>query len=105
MTNAGGQVTGIEVDSSQYGSASLTVTKETVMADSDMTNALCRTWRATKLVERDTNLATDETEERVIIPSQNPDAPREILLSKAGTYLTTYTDGSIDVGRWRPPTG
>ena len=101
VTNAGGQVTGIEVDSSQYGSASLTVTKETVVADSDMTNALCRTWRATKLVERDTNLATDETEERVIIPSQNPDAPREILLSKAGTYLTTYTDGSIDMGRWR----
>lgn len=38
VTNAGRQVTGIEVDSSQYGPTSLTAMKETVMADYNMFN-------------------------------------------------------------------
>ena len=97
----GGRVTGIEVDSDRYGSASLTVEKGPEVADDALTDALCRTWTVESIREVMTNLATGEKSDETIAPAENPDAPKEMFMSKSGTYLIFYTDGSIDLGYWK----
>ena len=100
VTGANGQVTGIEVDSNRYGAASLAVQKEPTMAGSSMTNALCRTWRVVAGREIDTNLSTGDTEEYEYNPNE-PGAMMEMMFSKAGTYVATYNDNTVDMGHWR----
>lgn len=100
-TGTDGQVTGITVDSNRYGSATVTVSKESTMADSDMSNALCRTWRVERVHYVSTDLETGESDEDTELPGQYPDTAEEILFSKSGTYLVSYNDGSLEMARWR----
>lgn len=96
-----GQVSGIEVDSDRYGSGSLTVEKEQEMAGDALTNALCRTWSVESIREVMTDLTSGEVSDETIAPAENPDAAKEMFMSKSGTYLMFYTDGSIDLGYWK----
>lgn len=102
VTGSNGQVTAIEVESAQYGSASLAVQKEPTVAGSSMTNALCRTWRVVSGHEIDTDLSTGEKEEyNYSAQDPDPDAVKEMMFTKAGTYVATYNDNTVDVGHWR----
>ena len=100
VTGSNGQVTGIEVDSDRYGPTSLSVQKEPTVADSNMTNALCRTWRVVGGREIGTDLSTGEKEEYEYDP-EDPDAMKEMMFSKSGTYVATYNDNTVDMGHWR----
>lgn len=100
VIGSNGQVTGIEVDSDRYGSTSLGVQKEPTVADSNMTNALCRTWRVVGGREIGTDLSTGEKEEYEYDP-EDPDAMKEMMFSKSGTYVATYNDNTVDMGHWR----
>ncbi|HIZ00984.1 MAG TPA: DUF4595 domain-containing protein [Candidatus Bacteroides merdipullorum] len=100
-TGTDGQVSGITVDSNRYGSATVTVSKESTMADSDMSNALCRTWRVERVHYVSTDLETGESDEDTELPGQYFDTAEEILFSKSGTYLVSYNDGSLGMARWR----
>lgn len=100
-TDANGQVTGIEVESSRYGDASLNVSKEDEVANDDMTNALCRTWRVQRVRRIITDLSTGEKHEETILPGKNPDLGEEILFSRAGTYLVCYGDNTLEMAEWR----
>ncbi len=99
VTGSNGEVTGIEVDSSRYGSTSLAVQKEQSVVDSSMTNALCRTWRVVGGREIDTDLSTGEQEEYSYNPNE-PGAMEEMMFAKSGTYVATYNDNTVDMGHW-----
>ena len=100
VTGSNGEVTGIEVDSSRYGSTSLAVQKKQNVAGSSMTNALCRTWRVVGGREIDTDLSTGEQEEYSYDPNE-PGAMEEMMFNKSGTYVATYNDNTVDMGHWR----
>ena len=100
VAGSNGEVTGIEVDSSRYGSTSLAVQKEQSMADSSMTNALCRTWRVVGGHEIDTDLSTGEKEEYSYGPNE-PESMEEMMFTKSGTFVATYNDNTVDLGHWR----
>lgn len=101
VTGSNGQVTGIEVDSNRYGSTSLAVQKEATVAGSDMTNALCRTWRVVSGREVVTDLSTGEKQENNYTPEGDPEAMKEMMFTKSGTYVATYNDNTVDRGHWR----
>ena len=101
VTGSNGQVTGIEVDSNRYGSTSLAVQKEATVAGSDMNNALCRTWRVVSGREVVTDLSTGEKQDNNYTPEGDPEAMKEMMFTKSGTYVATYNDNTVDLGHWR----
>ena len=107
-TDGSGNVTGLTINSGKYGSSTVTVEKEDVVDDSEMTNNLCRTWRieSVRYVYED-----KETGEQVDITA-TPDnyqqfenymgtMAEEILFSKSGTYFISYRDNTLDAAQWR----
>ena len=98
-------VTGIELTPETGGPVTLTVEKEEVMADDDMTNALCRTWRMDKLeinlTEGDQSFSATVTRDNWQDYEIMETFGDEVLFSKSGTYMVTYVDGAIGISSWK----
>ena len=75
-------------------------TEAATVADDELTSALCRTWKMVRMNERGYDSYDGEYNE-TYTPQDNPDAAAEMMLSKAGTFLITYGDGSIEAGIWK----
>lgn len=102
---SGGKVTSIEVTTQGGQTTQYDAKKEPTMSGDDITNALCRTWRIEKIRDVYYDKETGETEDMTVTP-ENPgadgyDMPVEVVLSKSGTYLVSYLDGSIGVAEWK----
>lgn len=80
--------------------------RDNIMKESDMTNKLCRTWKfdkvhlvyweeGKKVFDKTLSMAEyiDEEEDDKI--------PENVIFTKAGTYLVTYSDGELAVSTWR----
>jgi len=100
-TDANGKVTGIDVTSDSYGDASLAVQAAELVAEGDMTDALCRTWHVEQVHYISTDFTTGETYEETVDPEVSSDFACEVLFSPAGTYVMRYCDNTLEVEQWK----
>lgn len=102
---SGSSVTGIEVTPQGGQTTQYNVEKAPVMGDDDMTNALCRTWKIERIHEIYVDKETGERFEGDFYP-ENPgedaqDMPKEMMVSKSGTYIVSYLDGTFMLAVWK----
>lgn len=90
----------LDIELSDGQTMTLGANRENMYSSSKMTDYLCRTWEITKWVDKEWEngkLITDETS----VPGQEQDDPLEAVFTKAGSYVVTYKDGTLDISTWK----
>ncbi len=101
------EVIGFNLTPTGQSKVQLDVTKEEMMKDDELTNALCRTWKIEsirsivyfngKKVYDETATAENPGEEY----EDDDSFPKEVLFSKAGTYMVYYENQTIGISSWK----
>lgn len=76
-----------------------TTKKAETMGDDNKTNALCRTWKVVSTHDKGYDSYEGEYD-LTFTPADDPESLSEIMFSKAGTFLQTFSDGDMEVYNW-----
>lgn len=101
---SGEEVIGFNLTPTGGGRLELDVTKAEVMPDDDKTNAICRTWKIESIREveyENGQKVYDETFTAGSHADYGDEFPVEALISKSGTYMVYYQDGTLGISSWK----
>ena len=76
-----------------------TTEKAETMGDDNKTNSLCRTWRVVKTHDKGYDPYEGDYD-ITFTPADDPESLAEIMFSKSGTFLQTYSDGDMEAFSW-----
>lgn len=106
-------ITGFKLTPTGKSPVTLTVDKEDEYKSDDLTNKLCRTWNIVSVHEieyLDGKKVYDDVYTKDNLGGKNgnseeaydeDDFPAQVLFSKAGTYLISYLDNSVECANWK----
>ncbi|MDE6650718.1 MAG: hypothetical protein K2K45_12400, partial [Muribaculaceae bacterium] len=102
----GGTAVDLEITTNSGYEIVVGANRDNIMTESDMTNKLCRTWKFSKV-----HLILWEEGKKVFDKTLSmkeygewdelDELPENVIFTKSGTYLVTYSDGDLAVSTWR----
>lgn len=99
LTNGGETVTGISITPNGGNEMTFSASKAQEMGSDELTEALCRTWKVIGGVEKGYDHYDGEYE--YPFDANDPDALKEIMFTKSGTFLNLYNDNTIEALFWK----
>ena len=110
VVNAGGNSVDLDITTTSGKSITIGANRANINSSSDMTVKLCRTWAFEKVhyIEWIDGTKTEDFTASIkdFISGNYVDAdefefPKEVIFTKAGTYLVTYYDGTLAISTWK----
>ena len=99
-SNGGQGITSISITPDGGSEMTFTAEKSETMGNDDLTSALCRTWKVTRIHERGYDSYDGEYDE-TYSPDDYDDVISEVMFSKSGTFLSFYNDNEIEAHFWK----